>query len=259
MTVDDDALLAHALVTDAAALAARMRREPGLEINRKTSVSDVVTAADHAAEDLVVRRLVEAHPDDAILGEEGASHTGTTGRRWVIDPVDGTYNFASGSDYWCSALALLDGDDLVLGAVAHHGSGTVVVGGPELPTTVNGTPVDLLDAAADLSHLSAATYLHPAGVQRDEIREPFLRAAARPATIRMLGSGSMDLVGVATGRLGCWFQHTTPEWDWYPGAAIVQGAGGVARQVVAHGVTWSVAGPAEAVGELARSLEGAGS
>lgn len=250
-----DARLAVRLVTEAAALAARMRAESDLQVRSKTSVSDVVTAADHAAEAHVVATLRAERPHDGLLGEEGTDEPGTSGRRWVVDPVDGTYNFASGSDYWCSAVALVDGDDLVLGAIAHHRDG-VLVGGPGLPTTWDGASLEPV-VDAPVGTLGAATYLHPGDVENPAVRDPFLRAAALPATLRMLGSGSMDLVGVATGRLGVWFQHSTPPWDWLPGAAVLQGLGGTARQVTAEDRTWSVAGPAGAVDALVEALVGA--
>jgi fructose-1,6-bisphosphatase/inositol monophosphatase family enzyme len=248
-----DAALAVRLVTRAAALASSMREQPDLDVRAKTSVSDVVTAADHAAEALVVQALREERPADGLLGEEGTDVEGSSGRRWVIDPVDGTYNFASGSDYWCSAVALLDGEDLVLGAVAHARDG-VLVGGPGLPTTWNGDPVGPV-ADVPVETIGAATYLHPGNVEDDRVREAWLRAAALPATIRMHGSGSMDLVGVATGRLGAWFQHSTPAWDWLPGRALVVGAGGAASQVHVDGLTWSVAGGASAVHAITSALE----
>ena len=206
MSLADDVRLATDLVRRGADLAASMRAESDLQVSHKTSVSDVVTAADHAAEAFVVEQLTAARPDDGLLGEEGAQRPGTTGRRWIIDPVDGTYNFASGSDYWCSALALVDGDDVVLGAVAHHGTGRVWVGGPDVSTTCNGEPVAAIEDA-EIGVLGVATYLHPGDIDRDHVREPFLAAARLPATVRMLGSGSMDLVGVTTGRLGAWFQQ----------------------------------------------------
>ncbi len=249
-----DVQLAVRLVREAASLAARMRAE-GLSVDTKTSISDVVTDADHAAEAFVVDTLRAEHPDDGLLGEEGTDLAGTTGRRWVIDPVDGTYNFASGSDYWCSALALTDGDDLVLGAVAHHATDTVWVGGPDLPTSANGVALPPRENAA-LAGLSVASYLHPAGIGRDEVRAPLLRAASGAATLRMLGSGSMDLVGVATGRIGAWFQHSTPEWDWLPGAAITAGVGVHSQRLEVEGLRWSVAGPQDALSELVARLQG---
>ena len=131
MTLAQDAALATRLVRDAGELAHRMRAA-GLDAEAKTSISDVVTAADRAAEQLVADTLAAERPDDGVLGEEGASRTGTSGRTWVIDPVDGTYNFVAGLDWWCSALALTEGDDLVLGAVHHPASGRTFVGGPGL-------------------------------------------------------------------------------------------------------------------------------
>ncbi len=250
----DDVRLATRLVQEAAALAARMRHEGDLRVATKTSISDVVTAADHAAEEHVVATLRAERPDDGLLGEEGTDETGRSGRRWVIDPVDGTYNFASGSDYWCSAIALLDGDELVLGAVAHHRDG-VLAGGPGVPTTLDGAPVDPIADVA-LSEAGVATYLHPARIGDPRVREPFLRAIADAATMRMLGSGSMDLAGVVTGRLGGWFQHSTPAWDWLPGAALVLGAGGRVAQVEVDGFTWSVAGGPSVVESVSAALGG---
>ena len=109
----DDATLAAALVEHAGSLALRMREE-GLSTDYKTSISDVVTEADRAAERFVAETLAELRPHDGVLGEEGASKHGDSSRTWVIDPVDGTFNFTQGSDYFCSALALVEGDPCLL-------------------------------------------------------------------------------------------------------------------------------------------------
>lgn len=248
----DDAALAGALVREAGLLA-RAMRSAGVERTEKTSVSDIVTQADHAAEELVVRRLRELRPADGILGEEGTDQAGESGRVWVIDPVDGTYNFFHGLTWWCSALALRDGDDLALGAVFHPHDEVLWVGGPGLPTTRDGKPVEPI-ADQPLSACSAATYLHPPFFTDPLVDGPFANVASRAATLRMLGSGSMDLAAVADGRLGLWFQHSVPLWDWLPGRALVEGAGGATAQVTVHGTVWSVAGPPTAVGETVAAL-----
>lgn len=253
MTRTDDGELAARLVRDAGTLAQRMRAE-GLQAETKTSISDVVTAADHAAERLVVDTLAAERPDDGVLGEEGASREGTSGRRWVIDPVDGTYNFVAGLDWWCSALALVDGDDLVLGAVHHPGTGRTWVGGPGLPSQVDGEPVRLLaDRPAGESCL--VTYLHPP-FYGTEVGEAFGRMVSGVATMRMLGSGTMDAMTVAEGRLHVLCQHSVPPWDRLPGEAIILGAGGTTRTVRAAGVEWYVAGAPTAVAEVAEALSG---
>ena len=244
-----DLELATGLVTEAARIAAEIRAEGALAARAKSNVSDLVTAADVAAEKFVVGELAARRPDDGVLGEEGAFANGTSGRRWVIDPVDGTYNFAAGSDYWCSAIALAVDDQPILGAVAHHASATVWLGGPEIGTTRNGEALAPL-ADRPVAELSLATYAHPTFIAESPAFAAWSRAAHLPATIRMFGSGSMDFAQVASGGLGCWLQHSTPAWDWLPGVALLAGVGGVYRQVEAHGLTWSVAGPSTAVAEL---------
>jgi len=259
---EKDFALAESLVREAGALALAMRAE-GLTGKQKTSVSDVVTAADQAAEKLVLETLRRLRPEDGILGEEGASHDGTSGRTWVIDPVDGTYNFLSGSTYWCSALALRADDAtagqeeprVLLGAVYQPQEDRLWLGGPGRPATLNGKELaPLADTALD--RLSAGTYLHPTWLQREDVAGPWKRAASGAATLRMLGSGSCDLGSVASGRLGAWFQHSCPEWDWLPGKAIVEAAGGTAAVLEVNGFRWHIAGPAAAVREIQHRLAG---
>lgn len=254
---DSDEALAQALVFNAGRLAWRMR-EQGLETEFKTSVSDVVTAADRAAEDFVAGVLALLRPEDGILGEEGAARESGSGRTWVIDPVDGTYNFTSGSDYWCSALALVEGDPsdpdrLILGAVHRPAMGYTWFGGPGIPTTRDGQGVEKL-AEKPAAAVSLATYLHPTSMAEPLRRKAWMQAATGFATLRMFGAGSVDLASVADGSVGVWIQHSVADWDWLPGKALVEGAGGVGVKVEAGGVTWCVAGNRLAVDEACAAL-----
>ncbi len=249
----DDAALAVSLVRDAGRLAARMRAD-GLTTHHKTSVSDVVTAADRAAEQLITDRLARERPDDSVVGEEGTDRPGSSGRSWVIDPVDGTFNFVRGLTWWCSALALRGPDDVVLGAVHHPHDDASYVGGPALPSTRNGVPLPRLEDRT-LAESCASTYLHPPFYD-GEVGAAFVRAVSGVATLRMLGSGTMDQMAVAQGQMDVLFQHSVPDWDWYPGSAIVRGVGGAARRMTAGGVEWSVSGAPTAVAEVCAALAG---
>ena len=117
------------------------------------------------------------------------------------------------------------------------------------PTSCNGVPVpELADTA--LSQLSLASYLHPATLPDADVREPLLAMLNGAATVRMLGSGSIELASVAGGRLVAWAQRNTLDWDWLPGVVLVEGAGG-ATDVVAHrGQRWHLAGNRQAIAEL---------
>ena len=246
----DDIELAVTLVREAGLLAAAMRRA-GLETEHKTSVSDVVSAADRAAEQLIVDRLHAARPDDGVIGEEGSNAPGE--RTWFVDPVDGTYNFLSGLSFWCAAVALADHDGPVLGAVYHPESDELWAGGRDHPTTLNGTPVrPLLDQP--LREVSVASYLHPTTLPDDGVREPLLRVLREAATVRMLGSGSIELASVAGGRLGAWVQYDCLDWDWLPGAAMVRAAGGATHVTELGGHRWHIAGSHQVVDEITTLL-----
>ena len=249
-----DAHLAQKLVFNAGRLAWRIR-EQGLEVDQKTSVSDVVTQADRAMEHFVATVLENLRPDDGIVGEEGAARESKSGRPWAIDPVAGTYNFSSGSDYWCSALALTDAEGVILGAVHRPAMGYTWFGGRDHPTTLDGREVEKL-APAGPETLSLATYLHPSSIADEDVRAAWQKVAGEFATVRMLGAGSVDLSSVACGTWGAWMQHSVADWDWFPGKALVEAAGGAARKVTAGGVEWCIAGNPQVVDRMEELLHG---
>jgi myo-inositol-1(or 4)-monophosphatase len=245
----DDAQFAAGLVRAAGELAARMRAA-GVDVDRKTSITDVVSSADRAAEALITGRLAQHRPLDGLVGEEGSRSEATSGRTWYVDPVDGTFNFVQGLSAWCSAVALAVGGAPVLGAVYHPAQDELWVGGPGVPTTLNGARVQPL-RDLPLAQLPLATYIHSNVLADAAVREPIIAAMAATSTVRMLGSASVELAALAGGRLGMWMQHDSALWDWLPGAALVIGAGGAARIVATQGRTWHIAGPPGAVEELA--------
>lgn len=259
-----DQQLGAALVRNAGRLAWKLR-EAGVNVEQKEAgnISNVVTDADTAAEGFISGALRMLRPHDGVLGEEGANQASRSGKTWVIDPIDGTYNFATHSDYWCSAVAQVDGpledpNSLVFGAVHRPDMGYTWLGGPGQPTTRDGRPTSGIKTNEErpLGELSLGTYLHPTYMKDDGIRRAWMKVVERCATLRMFGAASVDLGGVADGTIGVWMQHSLPSWDWLPGKALVEGAGGVALQVEAGGVNWGIAGPRRAVEEICSLLEG---
>jgi len=238
----DDISLAAELVREAGTLASEMLHQ-GLEVHYKTSLSDVVSAADHASEEKIIARLTESRPDDGLVGEEGARKAGE-GRTWYVDPVDGTYNF----------LGLVDADGPLLGAVFYPDLDQLWLGGRDTPTTLNGEPVPSL-LSQGLSAISIATYYHPRHLPDQQRLTAWQSVVASAATLRILGSASIDLAGVASGWLGVFLQANLNAWDWYPGAALVIGAGGVADELVVGETRWQIAGNAQAVEDVKTALQ----
>jgi myo-inositol-1(or 4)-monophosphatase len=251
----EDMALAAGLVRDAGTLAATMLAD-GLDVEYKTSVSDVVSAADRSAEELIVARLLRERPDDGLVGEEGSRRAGG-GRTWMVDPVDGTYNFLSGVPYWCSAVGLADADGPRVGAVYYPAMDELWAGGSNDPTTRNGVPVSCL-RAQPLAEICVSTYLHPAHLGDHTRHRLWQAVVSKAATVRMMGSASIDLASVAQGRLGLFLQLNLHDWDWVPGAALVQGAGGSAETVQVGPYRWHIAGNVQAVDEARAALLASG-
>ena len=259
----DDYQLAEALVCEAGTLALLMR-QAGLEGRQKTSVSDVSTAADHAAEAYVLEQLQRCRPDDSPLVKKAPRWTAPAAGPGVIDPVDGTYNFLHGSTYWCSAIALKDSSGVLLGGIFQPEEDKLWLGGTARPATLNGERLTTFGAEGAPGHRpfrhptvrTRCRDLHPPHLARRPMcAMPWHAAATSAAALRMFGSGSCDLSRVADGELGCWFQHSCPEWDWLPGKAIVLAAGGAADVVRVTGLDWFVAGGTTAVRHLRAALE----
>jgi fructose-1,6-bisphosphatase/inositol monophosphatase family enzyme len=257
-----DSELAEALVRTAGTLALGMRSD-GLDAQRKSSISDIVTEADKAAEAYILSQLRRCRPEDGVFGEEGTDVASTSGRTWVVDPVDGTYNFFSGSSYWCSALALrgsastTEADpDPILGAIYQPQEDKLWIGGTETPATLNGAAL-AGPADAGLGTLGIATSIQPRWLEQPLSAMPWHAAAVQSASIRILGSGSCDLARVAQGQIGAWFQHSCPQWDWLPGKAILTAAGGATATVEVNGLTWFAAGGTTAVQEIVAALTSA--
>ena len=118
-----DLALALELAAEADALTTARFRASDLVVESKPDLTPV-SDADKAVEELIRDRLAAARPDDAFWGEETGTSGGTSGRRWVLDPIDGTKNFVRGMPVWATLLALLDGDDPVLGVVSAPALGT---------------------------------------------------------------------------------------------------------------------------------------
>jgi myo-inositol-1(or 4)-monophosphatase len=235
----------------AASEAATRAREAGLEQQTKGVSADVVTNADRAAEAAAVAILQQRRPHDGLLGEEGSSRTGA--RRWVIDGVDGTVNFANRiAGGWCSAVALEDDHGPLAAAVVDPTVNEIHAAARGAGATLNGEPTRVRPAKP-LAEAFVATFLRQDRLVKPGVRDIGHRLLDRAGLIRHAGPGSLELAWVAAGRLDAWIQPEVDPWDWLPGSLLVVEAGGEAR-VIQREVRWHIAGPAGLVEELAALL-----
>jgi myo-inositol-1(or 4)-monophosphatase len=190
------------------------------------SRADLVTDMDIASERLLVERIVERFPDHQILAEEGGGHKRDSRWTWLIDPLDGTTNYAHGYPFWAVSLALLQDETLQLGVVydpVHDECFSATVdGGAQL----NGQPIHV-STTSDLQHALLATGFSYARWSEAVTNTGEVTAMVMQCRdLRRTGSAALDLCYVATGRSdGFWEMKLSP-WDTAVGALIVQAAGG---------------------------------
>jgi myo-inositol-1(or 4)-monophosphatase len=221
--------LARATAEEAAALVGAGRSTAAEQVDTKSSPVDVVTAVDTASEALIVRRLLEARPDDGVLGEEGASREGTSGVRWVVDPIDGTVNFLYGLPAYAVSIAgEVDGRTEV-GVVLNVATGelfTAVRGGGAWLTAPGAAAVQLHGSApASLEQTLVATGFGYRVEQRQAQGAVVARLLPEVRDIRRNGCASLDLCSAAAGRVDAYYELDLKPWDHAAGALVAEEAG----------------------------------
>lgn len=233
--VDASALRALAAEVARAAGALLLERfgGPARGLDTKSSRTDMVSDADRDAEALIAAALREARPDDGLLGEEGAGVAGTSGLRWVVDPLDGTTNFLWGIPHWAVSVAVEDGAGALAGVVHDPCRDEVFGAARGAGADRDGTPLRLA-AAPPLAEALIATGFN---YDRDErVRQAARMPAVIPAVrdIRRMGAAALDLAWVAAGRVDGYFETGLQPWDRAAGALIVAEAGGAVRDLPAR-------------------------
>lgn len=231
--------LALATAAEAAALVSAGRATAGDDVDTKTSVVDVVTAVDKASEALVVDRLLGARPDDGVLGEEGASRTGTSGVRWVIDPIDGTVNFLYGlGSYAVCIAAEVDGVTEV-GVVVDVPTGETfaAVRGGGAWSTRDGVRTALRCSSPPSLQLTllATGFAYDRGI-RTRQGEVLARVLPEVRDIRRWGSAAVEICLAAAGRVDAFYQLDLKPWDHAAADLIATEAGLQVAVTTGHGL-----------------------
>lgn len=210
----------------AAADLIRTMRAGRVEVaDTKSSGVDVVTAVDRASEHLIRERLRAARPDDAVLGEEEGATSGTSGVRWVVDPVDGTVNLLYGiPEYAVSLAAEVDGE-VVAGVVVEVPSGTVYAAARGRGATRDGVPLAVRPYAPMAQRLVYTGFGYQAAVRAHQ-GQCVARLLPRVRDIRRRGSCALDLCHVAEGTADGYVEDGPQPWDYSAGRLVVTEAGG---------------------------------
>ncbi|MGR8007734.1 inositol monophosphatase family protein [Streptomyces hypolithicus] len=191
----------------------------------KSSPIDVVTEMDIAAEKLITGYLADFRPEDGVLGEEGASTEGTSGIRWVIDPLDGTVNYLYGLPTWAVSIAAERDGETLVGVVAAPMRGETyhaVRGGGAY---AGQTPLRARPVAPPLDQALVSTGFNYVATVRTHQADVAQRLIPRLRDIRRSGSAAIDLSDVAAGRLDGYYERGLSPWDLAAGDLIAREAG----------------------------------
>jgi myo-inositol-1(or 4)-monophosphatase len=208
----------------------RDERPELLEVDTKSSPSDSVTVMDRTAEDLILHELLGTRPTDGLLGEEGGERLGTSGVRWIVDPLDGTVNYLFRLPMWGVSIAAEEQGTVTVGVVATPefdeayigvlGQGAWHVRGSRAERMSGSTCTDVSSA------LVTTGFGYDAGRRRAQAA---VVAGLIPdiRDVRRLGAAVVDFCWLARGRVDAYYEDGLNAWDYAAGALIAQESGAI--------------------------------
>jgi myo-inositol-1(or 4)-monophosphatase len=251
----------------------RARHGAEREVASKSTPTDLVSEADVASQRAIRALLRERRPDDGFVGEEeGDSERGTSGLRWIVDPLDGTVNFLFGIPQWSVSVAVADQTGTLAGAVfdpnrrelfsASRGGAAVLDGPNGVSELRHGgagacahgrrTGEHAAPGGGNLASAMVATGFSYDASVRDAQAQVLERLLPRVRDIRRFGSAALDLAWTAAGRYDAYYERTVKQWDIAAGALLCERAGLQVRELPEReGLPWGIL---IAPGSLAESL-----
>jgi fructose-1,6-bisphosphatase/inositol monophosphatase family enzyme len=212
----------------------------------------MVSDADRAAEHAISQLLRAERPSDGLLGEEGLAVEGSSGRRWVVDPLDGTTNYLYRYRAWAVSVALEDSEGALAGVVHDPLNDETFAAERGAGASLSGEPIRVRDLAELERALVATGFGYDPDVRRGQA-EVLLRVLPHVRDVRRAGAAALDLCHVAAGRLDGYYERGINHWDWAAGALIVREAGGAVVPLEGGRPGLAAAGPrlVEALAALA--------
>jgi myo-inositol-1(or 4)-monophosphatase len=223
--VSSDRELAERAARAAAEVLLTYYGRPPEGLGSKSSVTDPVSDADREAERTVRELLAAERPDDGLLAEEGSHADAASGRRWVVDPLDGTVNYLYGFPAWGVSVALEDERGTLVGVVLDPLRDDCFVAERDAGSQLNGEAIQVRDRRT-LDRALVATGFSYEPVRRAEQAGVVRRLLPRVRDLRRAGAAALDLAWLAAGRVDAYYERGLHHWDWAAGRLLVEEAGG---------------------------------
>jgi myo-inositol-1(or 4)-monophosphatase len=196
------------------------------KIENKEGVNNLVTEADHAAEKAIIEIIRTSYPDHYILSEESGDMPSKSSYKWIIDPLDGTVNFAHGLPLCCVSIGLEQDGEMLMGAVYNPFINEFYFAQKGYGATLNDQDIQVSQETSVEKACLVTGFPYTYLDEPNGPLEVFSRLIRKGVPVRRLGSAAMDLCWVAAGRFEGFFEHKLNAWDSAAGFLIVQEAGG---------------------------------
>ena len=197
-----------------------------LKISNKEGVNNWVTEADHAAEKAIMDAIAAVYPDHFILSEETGEIKTDSEYKWIIDPIDGTINFASGIPICAVSIGLEKNGEMIMGAVYNPFINEFFFAEKGMGATLNNNKISVTQKKEVLHSCLVTGFPYSYLDEPNGPLQVFERFIRKGVPVRRLGSAAIDMCWVAAGRFEGFYEHKLSAWDVAAGFLIVQEAGG---------------------------------
>lgn len=196
------------------------------KISNKEGVNNLVTEADYASEKAIVEVIKDSFPDHQILAEESGELIQDSRYKWIIDPIDGTVNFAHGIPLNCVSIGIEHEGEIVMAAVYNPHMNEFYFAEKGKGATLNDKPIKVSEETQAIKACLVTGFPYTYINEPNGPLEMFERFVRKGVPVRRLGSAAIDLCWVAAGRFDGFFEHKLEAWDSAAGYLIVEEAGG---------------------------------
>lgn len=189
-------------------------------------INDLVTEADHASEKAIFETIRKDYPDHFLLSEEAGALTMDSEYKWIIDPIDGTINFANGIPICAVSIAIEKNGEVIMGAVYNPIMNEFFFAQKGFGASLNDKKIQVSNKAEVLHGCFVTGFPYSYIDTPNGPLEVFERFIRKGIPVRRLGSAALDLCWVAAGRFDGYYEHKLNPWDSAAGFLIVEEAGG---------------------------------
>jgi myo-inositol-1(or 4)-monophosphatase len=196
-------------------------------ISSKTQIHDLVTEYDLKSEAIIIETIRNTFPDHDILTEESGHHASDGDITWIIDPLDGTVNFAHGIPLFCISIAAMKGEDILCGVIYAPMSDELFISEKGKGAMMNGQPCRISSQNSLINAFLVTGFPYSVKDNPEHCIEHFSHFVGMGLPIRRLGSAALDLAYIASGRFDGFWEVALQPWDMAAGALLVREAGGI--------------------------------